>query len=263
MVFWRDICVYIICSLLKHISSLSKRNPPLYYNLSDIQTPMLCILLLVSSIFLQPTSCSLSPTSQSVSPLTASSPNTSYSYSFNSTGQAVPSSAQFIVQFDTGPFSITQATNCVFTVNGVSVAGVSCTPNSGANTITFTGVTSSATTVMNMTVAFYTTGAVYSGSTWVSMYFADSAGIQITDSKVNASLTITQATMTGCTVSNANQVVGSSTTFSFGFTPIVNITSNSMLQILIPAWFGNSSNLINNASANCSQSCSATLSSTT
>lgn len=217
------------------------------------------MLIILLSLFL-PACSTLTLATQTVSPLTASSPNSSYLYTFSSSGQAVSANSQFIAQFDTGAFVITQVSTCQLAINNVNYTGINCTANSGANTITIGNISTTALTATSLIVGFFTSGAVYSGSLSVLMYFMDSSGLQISDSRVNTTLTIIPATMTTCSVSNLNQIVGSSTTFTFGFTPVVSISASSVLQIVLPAWFGNSSNLVNNASANCSQNCSATLS---
>lgn len=222
---------------------------------------MLWRLLLILPLLVFLASSTLILSSQTITPLTASSSNTAYLYSLTSTGRSIAANSQFFVQFETGAFDITQASACSFTLNGAAVAAATCTVNSGANTITFGNVITTATTVTSLTVGFNSSGAIYSGNLNMQLYFVDSSGVQITDTWVNTTVSIVTAPMTTCSVSNAHQIVGSSTTFVFGFTPVVNITSGSILQIVLPAWFGNATNFVNNASVNCSQNCSATLSS--
>lgn len=207
-------------------------------------------------------SCSMSLSSQVVSPLTAGSTNTSYSYAFAATAITVPAGSQLVAQFDTGAFAISQVNGCQLSMNGVSVSGATCVVNTSSNAVIWSGVAASSLSLSNLSVSFYSNGASYSGTSNILFYFQDSTGLQNTDSRVNTTVSIVAATMTGCSVTTANQTVGASSTYNLAYTPAVQVATGSILQIVLPAWFGNSTNLLNNASANCSSNCSALLIST-
>lgn len=202
---------------------------------------------------------SMSLSSQTVAPLTAGSTNTSYMYSFAASGISVPAGSQLLAQFDTGAFSISQVNGCQLSINGAAVAGASCSVNSASNAVVFSNVATVALTPTSISASFYSNGASYSGTSNILFYFQDSAGLQNTNSKVNTTVSIAAAAMGSCSATTASQMVGSATNFTFAYSPAVAIPTGSILQLVLPAWFGNGTNLLNNASANCSSNCSALL----
>jgi hypothetical protein len=205
------------------------------------------------------TRAAMTLSNQTVSPLTAASVNTSYSYSFSGSAITITAGSQFIAQFDSGSFTITQVSSCQMTMNGVSRTNLSCSINASANAVVFSNIVTVDTSLTILNVSFYSNGAVYSGTSNILFYFVDSTGLQNTNTRVNTSVTIVPLSLSNCLATNLNQVVGAYTTFNFSYTPATAIPMGSILQIVLPAWFGNSSNLLNNASANCSSNCSAIL----
>lgn len=197
--------------------------------------------------------------SQTVSPLVAGSANTSYSYAFSAASVTISGGASFVAKFDSAPFNLTHLSGCSMSINSVAIAGLTCSFSQSTSIITMTNITNSTMAVSSVSLQFFTVGASYSTTTNILFYFVDSSGNQNTDSRLNTTLTITTATMASCSANNLGKIVGASTTFSFGFTPVIQISAGSILQVVFPAWFGNSTNLVNNGSANCSSACSVML----
>lgn len=210
-----------------------------------------CLLVFANS--------SMTLSSQVVSPLTAGSTNTSYSYVFASTAITVSAGSQLLAQFDVGSFTVSQVNGCQLSINGATVSAATCAVNTSSNAVVFSNAAASSISLNNLSVSFRSNGASYSGTSNILFYFQDSTGLQNTDSRVNTTVSIVAATMSGCSVVSSNLTVGASTTYNFSYAPTVAIPTGSILQLVLPAWFGNGTNLLNNASANCSSSCTALL----
>lgn len=164
-------------------------------------------------------------------PNTARTPSALYSIRVNAIS-SFTANYDLSLNFPTG-FALTQATNCKIAINGVAdTIFPICTFT--ASQIVFTNF-STGVLVTSMNVSFNTNTALYAGSFTVSLaYFQTGTNTQLGTN--SALVTIAVASII-CNIATTGTRVGQNpVNFTLYYTPSVEISANSILQITLPAW---------------------------
>lgn len=186
-------------------------------------------LLLLMLCKLASASVSFTVAASSVAPDTARSPSSLYSMTLNAIS-VTTLNFDIYVTFPSD-FKLTSVSGCQLLINSNTVPSAQCAISS--NIITFTQL-NNAQTISTLSLLFYTGTALYSGSFTISInyYLPNTTTLQGSNS---ARLLINSAPMT-CSLVSTSNIVGATANYSFTLTPPSEISSDSTLQIVFPAW---------------------------
>ena len=194
------------------------------------------------------------PSSFSVSPNYAKSTNSQYIFSFNA---ITPFNTNFDIRvYFPSQYSIASVSGCSFALNNQVVSSAQCSFSSSTNQIIFTQL-NIATAISSIRITFNTTTPRFSGSSTIIFYYYNTTTNTIISSLTNyISLNIVNAIMP-CTVTSTSVIVGDNVTYTFSYSPLVQVEANSILQIQMQPWgsYSQSNFITTNTTLICNNNC--------
>lgn len=197
---------------------------------------------------------SFTPTSYSVNPNYAKSQSSTYSFTFNA---ITAFTANFNVHvYFPSQYSLAGVSNCAFWLNGNPVSTAVCSISNSTNEIIFTQL-NIATAISSIQLVFNTSTSRYSGSSTIIFYYYNATDNSMISALTNyISLAVVNAVMP-CWVTSTSAIVGDSATYTLGYSPLVTIEPNTVLQVQMQPWgpYSQSNFVTTNTTLVCNNQC--------
>lgn len=177
-----------------------------------------------------------------------------YSFTFNA-GTPFTTNFDIKIYYPT-QYTITAVTGCGVWVNGVAVSTTVCAVSLSTNEVVFTQLQIN-TTISNIRIEYRTSTARYSGSASLIFYYYNPTTSTLISSLTSyVSLSIVNAIMP-CTFTSTSAIVGDNITYTFAYTPLVPIESNTVLQVQMQPWgpYSQSNFITTNVTLICNGAC--------